>query len=107
AGSLDPGERPARAARRECAEEVGWHPRRIRVLGTYSPSPVFCDERMIFFSCSELVRPARPAAQDPDEQIEPRTFTVPQAWRLVSRGEVADMKTIVGLTLLGRITARK
>jgi ADP-ribose pyrophosphatase len=102
AGSLEPGEAPVRAARRECQEEIGWRPTRVRRLGTYYPSPGFCDELMVFYACSGLVRPSRPAAVDPDEQIEPRTFTLREAWRLIDRGEVVDMKTVLGLVLLDR-----
>jgi ADP-ribose pyrophosphatase len=102
AGSLEVGEAPARAARRECAEEIGLHPSRIRRLGTYFPSPGFCDERMVFYLCTGLVRPPTPASADPDERIEPRTFTIRQVWRLVARGLVVDMKTVLGLVLLER-----
>jgi ADP-ribose pyrophosphatase len=102
AGSLEPGEAPARAARRECVEEIGWRPTRVRRLAMYYPSPGFCDERMIFFSCTALVRPGRPAPRDPDEEIEPRTFTVREAWRLVDGGQILDMKTVLGLVLLAR-----
>jgi 8-oxo-dGTP pyrophosphatase MutT (NUDIX family) len=35
AGSLDPGETAGKAARRECAEEIGWTPRRIRKLARF------------------------------------------------------------------------
>jgi ADP-ribose pyrophosphatase len=100
AGSLEAGEAPARAARRECLEEIGQRPRSVRRLGTFYPSPGFCDERMIFYACTGLVRPARPVAGDPDEQIQPRVFTIEEAWALVETGSVIDMKTIVGLTLL-------
>ena len=102
AGSLEPGEAPAKAARRECQEEIGWRPSRIRRLGVYYPSPGFCDERMIFYACTGLIRPSTPAAVDPDEQIEPRTFSIRDVWRLIEKGEVIDMKTVVGLVLLER-----
>jgi ADP-ribose pyrophosphatase len=100
AGSLEAGESPVKAARRECHEEIGWHPTRIRKLGAYYPSPGFCDELMMFYACSGLVRPSRPAAVDPDEQIEPRTFTLRAVWHLIATGEIVDMKTVVGLILL-------
>ncbi len=104
AGSLEAGEQPAKAARRECEEEIGWHPRTLTRLGLYYPTPGFCDERMVFFRCADLVRPSKPPVQDLDEQIEPRTFTMRQAWSLVGRGDVIDMKTIVGLALAdGRV----
>jgi ADP-ribose pyrophosphatase len=101
AGSLETGEAPARAARRECQEEIGWRPTRVRRLATYYPSPGFCDERMIFYACTGLVRPLKRPATDPDEEIEPRTFTLASAWRLVTNGEINDLKTVAGLVLAG------
>jgi ADP-ribose pyrophosphatase len=102
AGTLDPGESARAAARRECAEEIGLSPRRVEKLGEFYPTPGFCDEVMIFYRCSGLERPKRPAALDPDEQLEPRAFTLAQVRQLIKRRQVVDMKTIVGLTLLGR-----
>jgi ADP-ribose pyrophosphatase len=100
AGSLDPGERPAHAARRECAEEIGLMPRRVRRLRTLYPTPGFLDERMIFFRCTELSSPRRPLELDEDEQLEPRTFKVADVRRMIARGTIVDMKTIVGMSLL-------
>jgi ADP-ribose pyrophosphatase len=102
AGSLERGEKPASAARRECEEETGWRPSRVRRVGSYYPSPGFCDEIMHFYACTELARPRRQAARDADEELEPRVFTVRQAWSLVERGEIVDMKTLAGLILLER-----
>jgi len=102
AGSLEPGEAPAHAAKRECEEEIGLRPGRLTRLGVFYPTPGFCDERMIFFRCERLVRPRRAPARDPDEQIEPRTVTLATAWEYVARGEIVDMKTILGLVLLER-----
>jgi ADP-ribose pyrophosphatase len=101
AGTLEPGEAPTRAARRECEEEIGWTPKRLRRLGTFYPTPGFCDERMIYFHCSELVRPRTTVAIDPDEQITPRTFTLKDVWALAAKGRIVDTKTILGLVLLG------
>jgi len=102
AGSLERGERPAIAARRECVEETGWRPDRVRRLGSYYPSPGFCDELMHFYACTDLARPRRQAARDPDEELEPRVFTRREAWALVARGDIVDMKTVIGLVLLDR-----
>jgi ADP-ribose pyrophosphatase len=102
AGSLEPGERPDRAARRECAEETGLEPARVRRLGTLYPTPGFCDERMIFYRCTGLAAPRRPPARDEDEQIEPRTFRIADVRRMIARGQIVDMKTVVGLGLAGR-----
>jgi ADP-ribose pyrophosphatase len=108
AGSLEPGERLDRAARRECEEETGLRPTRITRLASYYPTPGFCDERMVFYLCQGLVRPARPAEGDADEQIEPRTFTMKEAWALVQRRQIVDMKTVLGLAMLdGRVPVPK
>ncbi len=102
AGSLERGEAPRRAARRECEEETGWRPGRLRRVGSYYPSPGFLDEVMHFYSCTELSRPARPAARDQDEELEPRVFTLRLAWALVRYGAIVDLKTLAGLILLDR-----
>jgi ADP-ribose pyrophosphatase len=102
AGSLEEGEAPARAAVRECQEEIGLRPTRTKKLGTFYPSPGFCDERMIFYLCSGLRAPSRHFDLDPDEQLEPRIFTVAEVRRMVDRGEVSDLKTIVGLMFVER-----
>ena len=41
AGIIDRGEAPAATARRECAEEIGLHPRRLSPLLAYFPSVGF------------------------------------------------------------------
>ena len=106
AGSLEAGEAIGRAARRECEEEIGLRPGKIERLLALYPTPGFCDELMTFYRCTRLARPARPAAGDADELIEPKEFTVDDAWRLVDRGDVLDMKTVVGLELISRRGAR-
>jgi ADP-ribose pyrophosphatase len=100
AGSLEPGERPVRAARRECEEEIGLSPRRISRVAALYPTPGFCDEVMLFYRCHDFVTPARRPHLDPDEQIEPRIFSLREAAALVERGKVVDMKTILGLGLI-------
>ena len=107
AGSLEKGESPARGARRECEEEVGWRPKSLVRLGAYYPTPGFCDEKLTFYACRDLARPSRPPHQDPDEQIETRTMTLKQAWDMVIRGDIIDLKTVTGLAMVsGRIPTR-
>ena len=100
AGSVDPGEEPEAAAARECHEEIGQVPDTIVRLGAFLPTPGYCTEEMIFFRLSGLSTPNEPAEVDEDEDIEPRTFTLAEARTMVRRGEIADMKTVVGLGLL-------
>jgi ADP-ribose diphosphatase len=100
AGSLEPGEAPGKAARRECEEEIGLTPRRISRVGALYPTPGFCDEVMLFYRCTDLVPPTRRVHLDPDEQLEPRVFSLREVGALVHRGRVVDMKTILGLGLI-------
>ena len=102
AGSLKPGENPDTAAARECEEEIGLVPARVTRLGGYFPTPGFCDEIMIFYRCEELGPPPADskARKDADEEIEPRTFTIAEARALVASGEIIDLKTLAGLTLV-------
>jgi ADP-ribose pyrophosphatase len=100
AGGVDPGETPEQAARRECHEEIGQVPDTVVRLAALVPTPGYCDEEMLFFRVSGLSVPDQAAAVDEDEDIEPRTFTLAEAREMIRRGEIVDMKTVVGLGLI-------
>lgn len=100
AGSVDEGETAEAAARRECHEEIGQLPETVVRLGSLYPTPGYCDEEMVFFRVSGLHEGAEPAAVDEDEDIEARTFTLREARDMARRGEIVDMKTVVGLGLI-------
>jgi ADP-ribose pyrophosphatase len=100
AGSVDEGETPVDAARRECHEEIGLVPSTVVRLSALYPTPGYCDEEMIFFRASGLETTDEQAHQDEDEDIEVRTFELREARDMVRRGEIVDMKTVVALTLL-------
>ena len=102
AGTLKPNEDPAKAAARECEEEINLVPHRVTPLGSFYPSPGFCDELMNFFRCEDLRPPAADSTvtKDDDEEIEPKAFTLGEARALVASGEIIDMKTLAGLSML-------
>lgn len=102
AGGLEPGEAPADAAVRECEEEIGMVPHRVTRVGGFYPTPGFCDEEMVYFRCEGLQPPAAGStvSKDEDEQIEPRVFSLAEARALIASGEVVDLKTVAGLSLL-------
>lgn len=103
AGLVEKGEDPETAARRECEEETGLVAGEVAVLGSYYPSPGFCDEIMLFYRLSSLAHPqstASPAAMDEDEDIEVHVFTLSEAREMVRNREIIDMKTALGLTLI-------
>jgi ADP-ribose pyrophosphatase len=102
AGSLEPGEDPAAAAARECEEEIDLVPGRVERVQAFFPTPGFCDEEMIYFRCLELGprRPDSTAQKDEDEVIEPRTFGVDEVRAMIASGDVVDLKTVAGISLL-------
>jgi ADP-ribose pyrophosphatase len=100
AGTLEAGEAPEAAARRECEEETGFAPGQLERLGAFFPVPGYCDEQMIFYRLTGLTRPERPALPDEDEDLEVRTFPVEEVRRMVRRGEIADLKSALGLTFV-------
>jgi len=100
AGSVDPGETPEDAARRECHEEIGLVPATIVRLSALYPTPGYCDEQMIFFRVAGLEKSEEQAHVDEDEDIDAMTFELREARDMIRRGEIVDMKTIVGLALV-------
>jgi ADP-ribose pyrophosphatase len=103
AGSLKPGEDVERAGRRECQEETGQIPSRIERMGSFFPTPGYCDEEMTFFKATGLRTPGpgdEEAHQDEDEDIETRPFARDDLQRMIAAGEIIDLKTIAGLSLI-------
>lgn len=102
AGSMNAGESAEDAAARECEEEIGLVPGSLeRIRGLY-PAPGFCDEELIFFVARHLAPPAADSMRQPDEDeyIESRTVTLAEARAMVARGDIVDLKTAYGLTLV-------
>ena len=102
AGSLNEGESAEAAALRECEEEITRVPGRVDRLGAWFPVPGYCDEEMIFFRVTDLRSPppGSPHRPDPDEDLEPRCVTIDEARSMVARGEIVDLKTAFGLSLI-------
>jgi ADP-ribose pyrophosphatase len=103
AGSLKRDEDPKAAAIRECHEEIGLIPSVVERLGGFFPTPGYCDEEMNFYRASGLREPSAddpPATQDEDEDIEAKPFSVDAVRRMIASGEIIDLKTVAGLTLI-------
>ena len=73
----------------------------LEIRGLF-PAPGFCDEELIFFRVSDFREPAKdsPHKPDEDEDITKELFTVAEAKAMAARGEIIDLKTAYGLTLL-------
>ncbi|MEQ1759602.1 MAG: NUDIX hydrolase [Vicinamibacterales bacterium] len=102
AGCLKPGEDPEQAASRECHEEIGLVPGHVQSVGAFFPSPGYCDEEMHIFKATALRQPRsdETARPDDDEDIEPQAFPPAAIRRMIAAGEIIDLKTVAGLSLL-------
>ena len=62
---------------------------------------------MTFCLCEDLRAPAPDSTvrKDEDEDIEPRTFTMAEARALVASGDIVDLKTLAGLTMVPTLVA--
>ncbi len=95
AGTLEPGEEPLAAARRELAEETGLTGGEWREVAAFFTTPGFCRERMILFFAEGVEHgEAAPAA---DEEFELVRWPVSELE--VRLAEIEDAKTLVGLLL--------
>ena len=98
---LEPGEPTEACARRELAEETGYHAARWRSLGFLYASPGVLDEKLHLFVAEDLT--PGPASPEVCEQLEPVTVRVDQAIRMCLAGEIKDAKTITSLLLWERM----
>ncbi|MER3416637.1 MAG: NUDIX hydrolase [Gemmataceae bacterium] len=97
AGTLEPGEIPIVAAKRELAEETGYDAEHVYPVIEFYPSPGILTEKMYLF-VAEGLRPG-PRQLDADEEIETWPIPFEQALDLIRTGTIEDGKTIVGLLL--------
>lgn len=103
AGCLEPGEEPTVGAARECEEETGLVPSHVERLASFYPTPGYCDELMHFFRLTGLRERGEGeerAMPDDDEDIRVRSFRVEEVREMVRRGEIEDLKTALGVTLV-------
>jgi ADP-ribose pyrophosphatase len=98
AGSVDAGEAPEAAARRELQEETGFLPGNLQRLVTFYTTPGFSTELMYLYLATNLT-PARLPADD-DESIDVVRVPLGEIPELISSGGVVDAKTLVGLLML-------
>jgi ADP-ribose pyrophosphatase len=98
AGTIEPGEDPLAAAKRELAEEAGLHGGRWSKLGSFFTTPGFCNERMDVFLAEQVEHGA--ASPESDESFEFVRWRVDELDQRL--GELEDAKTIAGLLLFRR-----
>jgi ADP-ribose diphosphatase len=101
AGKLDvPGEEPADCARRELREETGFEAGVLESLGVFFSSAGFTDERFHLYLATGLEQVAPAPRDDGGEPISSEWLRLDAAVDAVTRGEIVDAKTALGLVLV-------
>jgi len=103
AGKIDPGEDPATTAARELLEETGYTAERWSHIGTLHPLITYSTERIEIYTADALTFVG--AKLDAGEFIEILSATLEEALAWIDRGELTDVKTMLGLLLLSRRAA--
>jgi len=98
AGTLERGEEPLSAARRELREEVGLEARSWAALGSFFSSPGFANEQLYAYLARELA----PVPCEPDEDENISVLRYPLAEVLDHPEDIPDAKTLAALLLAKR-----
>ena len=101
AGKIDPGEDHLDCARRELEEETGYTAARWRFVCTIHNAIAYSDEHLELFLAEDLTEGQQKL--DDGEFLETFTATVPELLGMVQRGEITDVKTIIGAFWLEKI----
>jgi ADP-ribose pyrophosphatase len=96
AGSLEEGEDPQTAAKRELEEEIGYRAETVEKIAEFYVSPGFLTEKMFVYLATKLTETSQDLEED--ELIEIERLTFQQALDKIRSGEIEDAKTIIGLT---------
>jgi ADP-ribose pyrophosphatase len=104
AGKIDHGEAPLETARRELLEETGYKAERWTYLATLHPLITYSTERIEIYLAEGLEHVG--ARLDAGEFVETFAATLGEALAWLDRGEITDAKTMLGLLLLARRSAR-
>ena len=101
AGKLDQNETPERCAIRELEEEIGYKADKITFLTNIHPAIGFTDEKMWLYLAENLVKSEQNL--DSDEFLVLFPTKLEEAVEMVWRGEITDVKTIIGILWAQRI----
>ena len=105
AGKLEAGEERIDGAKRELAEETGYHAEKWTELIRYFASPGFLGEWMQVYLAEDLT--AGTATPEQDETLEIFALPLSEVEALIDAGKIMDGKTLVGVSLYKRLLARR
>ncbi|AVK63249.1 ADP-ribose pyrophosphatase [Lactobacillus sp. CBA3606] len=97
AGKVEPGETPLAAAVRELNEETRLVADQLTPIAEFYTSPGFTDEYMTLYVATGLQPVTTALPQDADEQLRLVYRDLPTVMGQVTRGELADAKTVMAV----------
>ena len=103
AGKIDPGEASLACAKRELEEETGYTATDWHYVCTIHNAIAYSDEHLDLFLARGLT--AGDAKLDDGEFLETFTATLPEMLEMVRRGEITDVKTVIGTFWLEKFAA--
>jgi len=103
AGKIDAGESHLACAQRELLEETGYTASDWQFVSTIHNAIAYSDEHLELFLARGLVAGERQL--DEGEFLETFTATVPQLLDWVKDGTITDVKTVIGIFWLDKITS--
>lgn len=103
AGKIDPGEASLACAKRELEEETGYTATDWQYVCTIHNAIAYSDEHLDLFLARGLT--AGDAKLDDGEFLETFTATIPEMLEMVRRGEITDVKTVIGTFWLEKFAA--
>ncbi len=103
AGKIDPGEASLACAKRELEEETGYTATDWHFVCTIHNAIAYSDEHLDLFLARGLT--AGDAKLDDGEVLETFTATIPEMLEMVKRGDITDVKTVIGTFWLEKIAA--
>ncbi len=101
AGKIDPNEPALACAQRELEEETGYTAREWQFVCTIHNAIAYSDEHLDIFLARGMT--AGQQKLDEGEFLETFTATLPELLEMVRRGEITDVKTIIGTFWLEKI----
>ncbi|HZK33534.1 MAG TPA: NUDIX hydrolase [Tissierellaceae bacterium] len=105
AGKLELNEEPGETAIRELKEETGISADKMEYLMEFYSSPGFTDEKIYLFVAEDLkLGEAKP---DSGEFVKTKKIHIDELVKMVSRGEILDSKTIIGIQLAKNLMDNK
>lgn len=103
AGKIDPGEESLASAKRELEEETGYTAAQWHFVCTIHNAIAYSDEHLDLFLARGLT--AGEAKLDDGEFLDTFTATIPELLEMVRRGEITDVKTVIGTFWLEKFAA--